>query len=123
MIKKILVITLAIMLIFTSFNVAYGINSGDVKGTLSGIDGKGGNMGDGVKNIVKVVLGVVRIAGMGIAVIMILSFGIKYMVSMPADRAAMMKQSVVYLVGALLLFGASFIVGVVAEVVETASGG
>jgi len=123
MIKKILVITLAIMLIFTSFNVAYGINSGDVKSTMSGVESAGGATGTGVQSILKVVLGVVRIAGMGIAVIMILSFGIKYMVSMPADRAAMMKQSVVYLIGALLLFGASFLVGVVAEVVETASGG
>lgn len=123
MIKKIFIIVLIIFLVLASFNIVYGIDKGEVKSTLSDIDGKGGDMGAGVKNIVKVILGVVRIAGMGIAVIMILSFGIKYMVSMPADRAAMMKQSVVYLVGALLLFGASFIVGVVAEVVETASGG
>ena len=121
--KKILVIALAIMIVFASFSVVYGISGDDVKGTIGDVNNQGKDMGAGVQSILKVVLGVVRIAGMGIAVIMILSFGIKYMASMPADRAAMMKQSVVYLIGALLLFGASFIVGVVAEVVGTATGG
>ena len=95
--KKILVIALAIMIVFASFSVVYGISGDDVKGTIGDVNNQGKDMGAGVQSILKVVLGVVRIAGMGIAVIMILSFGIKYMASMPADRAAMMKQSVVYL--------------------------
>lgn len=66
-----------------------------------------------------VILDTIRIAGFGIAMIMLVAFGIKYMVTMPAERAQMMKQSMVYLLGAVFIFGASFIVGIVANIVET----
>ena len=53
--------------------------------------------------------------------LMIVSFGVKYMATMPTERAQMMKQSMVYLLGAVLLFGASIIVGLISKIVATAT--
>ena len=74
-----------------------------------------------ITKAIKVILDIIRIVGFGISMIMVVSFGIKYMVTMPSDRAQMMKQSMVYMLGALLLFGASFLVGIVSKVIVNAT--
>ena len=76
---------------------------------------------DDIQTAGGVILDTIRIAGFGISIIMLVAFGIKYMTTMPAERAQMMKQSMVYLLGAVFIFGASFIVGIVVNVVEKAT--
>lgn len=119
--RKILIICLMIMILFALISNVYGFTGSDVTSNLIIGDVTTSAIGSKIQTPLGVILDVIRIVGMGIAMIMILAFGIKYMVSMPNERATMMKQSMVYLLGALLLFGASFIVGIIAKVLETAT--
>ena len=75
----------------------------------------------GSDNVIKPVTGlagtvvtVVRVICTGVAVIMLIVLGIKYMVSAPSDRASIMKHAWVYLVGALIMFASSAIISLIA---------
>ena len=52
-------------------------------------------------------LNIVQIVGMGVAVIMLIVLAIKYISAAPGDKAEIKKHAVVYIVGAVVLFGAA----------------
>lgn len=64
------------------------------------------DVSDLVENSSLTVISVMRIAGVTIAIVMILVIAIKYMVSSAGDRADIKKHAVAYVVGAFILFGA-----------------
>lgn len=66
---------------------------------------------DLTENSAKTAVTVIRIAGVTIAIVMILAISIKYMVSSAGDRADIKKHAVAYVVGAFILFGAVGILG------------
>lgn len=58
-------------------------------------------------------LTIIQIIGMTVAVVMLVVLAIKYMVSSVSDRAEIKKHAVVYVTGAVLMFGASGIVEII----------
>jgi len=71
----------------------------------------------GFKKSIGTVLGVVRIVGMVIAIVMLAVIGSKYMMAAPSDRADLKKYIPRYVIGAMVLFSASAIVTVVRDAV------
>lgn len=59
------------------------------------------------------IIGIVQIIGVGIAIITLMALAIKYMVSSIGDRAEIKKHAVVYVVGAVFLFGTSGLLQIV----------
>ena len=57
----------------------------------------------------------IRIIGIGVAFVIISVVGIKYMSAAPGERADMKKSSIQYVIGAVILFGASNILTTLAE--------
>lgn len=72
-----------------------------------------------VKSAVGAVLSVVRIAGTGISIIILAYMGIKYMSAAPGDRADFKKGAMQYVIGAIIVFGASNILGLLIPMFET----
>lgn len=66
-----------------------------------------------VDNVMNLVLGVVQVIAAGVAVIMLIVLAIKYISASPEGKADIKKSAVQYIVGAILLFGASGILGLV----------
>lgn len=124
-IKRVFIIFLLVLtLLFfciDNLNNVYAFGKDEVKGILTDGSEVDQDVSNKITKTIKVVLDVIRIVGFGISMIMVVSFGIKYMVTMPAERAQMMKQSMIYMLGALLLFGASFLVGIVSKVIVNAT--
>ena len=89
------------------------IKSGDIDGT----EGK-----DAIVKIVSTVLRLVRIAGVGVAVAVLMHISVKYIIASAGDRADIKKYAWNYVVGALVLFGASGIVSIAQKFVEDAFG-
>ena len=84
----------------------------------SGQEGDSNVAGKLVKNTEKmsgVVLGAIRIAGGGVAVVMLIVVAMKYMISAPGERAEIKKTSIQYVVGAAIIFIATNIVTILAE--------
>ncbi len=70
-------------------------------------------MGKNVATIMGKVLFIVQVVGMGVAVIMLVVLAIKYISAAPSDKAEIKKHAVVYVVGAVVLFGASGIIEII----------
>ena len=66
-----------------------------------------------VNNIIGAILTVAQVVGTGVAVIMLVVLAIKYIAAAPGDKAEIKKHAVVYVVGAVVLFAASSILGIV----------
>ena len=65
------------------------------------------------QNITGTILGVVQVIGVAVAVIMLIVLAIKYISAAPNDKAEIKKHAVVYVVGAVVLFAASGIIGII----------
>lgn len=59
------------------------------------------------------ILGVVQTVGIGVAVIMLSVMGVKYMIASVEEKAKYKEQMVPYLIGAILLFGGSGLLGII----------
>lgn len=59
------------------------------------------------------ILAIVQVIAVATAIIMLIVLAIKYISSAPNDKAEIKKHAVIYVVGAVLLFGASGILGLI----------
>lgn len=70
-------------------------------------------------SISKTIVGVLRIIGGTVAIVMLLVIAMKYMSSAPSDRADIKKHAIAYVIGAIILFGVTGILSIIIEVSET----
>lgn len=76
---------------------------------------KATNVTNMVTNAAETTVSVLRIAGVTIAVVMLLAVAMKYMMSSAGDRADIKKHAIAYVVGAVVLFGATNIIAAIIE--------
>lgn len=117
-ILKILVVILFIFVVISNFEVmAY-----DVKGSFSGDASQLSGAADAVKTVLSTILDVVRLVGTGVAIIILLVVGAKFMMASPNERANIKQYSINYLIGAMILIGASGILTIIKTFAQTATG-
>ena len=102
---KILSIILIAILMISVLSVPVMASSDDVD-TLFDKDAEGT---DGIMNVGGRIVDIVTTIGIIVAVIVLLVLGIKYMMGSAAEKAEYKKTMIPYLVGAVLIFGASAI--------------
>lgn len=73
------------------------------------------NVGTFAGDILSQTVGLVRIIGVGIAIIILIVVACKYMISAPGDRADIKKHAFPFVIGAFVLFGASGILGIIVD--------
>ena len=76
---------------------------------------KATNVTNMVTNAAETTVSVLRIAGVTIAVVMLLAVAMKYMMSSAGDRADIKKHAIAYVVGAVVLFVATNIIAAIIE--------
>ena len=74
--------------------------------------GNGPPTGSGLANLANNVLGYVQFFGYALAIGMLLYIGIKYMMASANEKADLKKGSINYVIGAVLVAGATFIVSI-----------
>ncbi len=119
MMKKMNLIIIALLIFVTiisacvvEVNAAY-----DFSGKISTMNDKEDTSSatTSAQNVVGAALQVARIVAVGIALIMLAVLAIKYMSSAPSEKAEIKKYAVVYVVGAVVLFAASAILGIIKD--------
>ena len=85
----------------------------------SSIEGSSTSFSSGLQNSAGSVLGVFQVVGYAVAVIILAWLGIKYIMASPEGKAEVKKQAFAYILGAVLLFAASTIVGWVKGTIDT----
>ena len=113
--KAMAVILVAVMLVasFTTSVNALSFNDAQETSTVTNAAQDTSGAADSINRIVGAVLTIVQDVGCGVAVIMLIVLAIKYISAAPGDKADIKKHAVVYVVGAVVLFAASGILGIV----------
>ena len=121
--KKTSKIIVALAIIFTILAIgviSQASQAGDVLGQLTG---EGATVTqDNIINLGNSIIAVVRIVGVVIAVVILLILGIKYMMGSAEEKADYKKSMIPYIVGAVLIFASTAIVGVVYDMASSLNG-
>ena len=112
---KLVLFILKVMAVLFSYNSVF---AGTNFLSPSSIVAQSDSTANSLRNTTGIILAVVQVIGVSVAVIMLLVVGIKYMYSAPNDRAEIKKHMVVYVVGAVVLFASSGILGIIRGFVD-----
>ena len=120
--KIIFVMLLVLTIVIFTFNISYAADSEDEEKSGSGLlDIYDGNVDDstaggGISEARKIIgrcITIVQVFGVFIAVAMCISLGIKYMYASPGDKAQIKNHLTVYVIGAVVMFGATGILQII----------
>ncbi len=122
--KKMLKISLTLILVFSVLFGMFELVS-DAAGSYSGEMGKLLNDSEkyndttGTANKVNKITGTVitsiRIIGVAVAIVMLLVVAMKYMTAAPGDKADIKKSAIQYVVGAIVLFAVTGLLGIISK--------
>ena len=117
-IMAILMVAVIVLALGTTSSMAIDAESiaGQLTGTASGAQ-------ESVVNIGNQLIGIITTVGVVVAVVVLLVLGIKYMMGSAAEKAEYKKTMIPYLVGAILIFGASAITKVVVDLGSSINAG
>lgn len=102
--KKIVKLISIILVIFICFSCIQVQASSIANQIQPKSSGTGANY---FQKAMNVTIGVFQVAAIGLGSIMLAVLGIKYMVSSPGEKAEIKKHATVYIVGAIMAFGAT----------------
>lgn len=116
--KCIAIIMLALLLSAFSYNTVFASSgySEKMKGLIGDAENKWNDTtgaSKSVNSIVSTVITIMRIIGMAVALIMLLVVAMKYMSAAPGEKAEIKKSAIVYVVGAIVLFAVTGILGLI----------
>lgn len=111
---KIISILVLILLIMSVFWTNISLANGDIVNSMSGFEWYGNN-GE-IKTMGQKVIGVIQVIGVSISVIMLIVIAIRFMMASPSEKAEIKNQLVLYVIGAVILFAATTLLGIVADV-------
>lgn len=120
-IKKL--ICIALLILFLSCMLVSNVNAEQGFAKPSDFDNTGvndENVNNLVNNTAVTIISIARIVGVTIAIVMLLVVAMKYMTSSAGDRADIKKHAVAYVVGAIVLFGAVGILGIIDKFAQQA---
>lgn len=120
--KIITILVLAVMVL--SIGASVFATEGPA-GLISGMTPTDYSDNTGLSGIIQNIVKMINIVGVGIAIIILLILGIKYMMGSAEEKADYKKSMIPYLVGAILIFAGTSIVNVVVQLatsLKTADG-
>lgn len=107
-----LIISLIIMLALSNITMAAKVSIDNIKDNDTNVEASG------IKNIGSIILSGITGVGIVVSVVMVAILGVKYMMGSAEERAEYKKSMLPYLIGAILLFGASAIANMVVSLVK-----
>ena len=113
--KIIVTFLIGVTLIMSFSQIASGININLDKFDNSKDESEATNH---VSNIISATINFTQIIGAGIAIMMIVVFGIKYVGASPDGKAELRKDATIYIIGAILIFAAVSLLQIVKNFAE-----
>ena len=112
-----IIVALCIMLTIIAISVvSFGTDAGSV---LAGLTGNANVNTGKITDLGNSIISVVRVVGIVVAVVILLILGIKYMMGSAEEKADYKKSMIPYIVGAILIFASTAIVGVVYDMANS----
>ena len=116
-VKRVIIVALLCVIAFSVLcNVqAAGFSPSDMMGLVNNqADAEApDNVTTAVTNVSGAVITIARVISAAVAVAMLAIVGMKYMSAAPSEKADIKKQAVVYIVGAVIMFACTGILGII----------
>ncbi len=112
---KIVTILVVALMVLSMGISAYASGTSSPAGLIDGMKPSDYSDDSGISGIIQNIVKVVNIVGVGIAIIILLILGIKYMIGSAEEKADYKKSMIPYLVGAVLIFAGTSIVNVIVQ--------
>ena len=109
----VVLIMLTLVLGMSTISRADAVDPGQI---ANGLHGTTSNAQEDITGIGNQIIGIITTVGVVVAVVILLVLGIKYMMGSASEKAEYKKTMIPYLVGAILIFGASAITQVVVNI-------
>ena len=111
--KKVIAILIILIMLITLLSTPV---SAKIITAMSGYE-KTGNTG-ALTTMGGKILGLIQTIGVAVAVIMLIVIAIRFITASPSGKADMKKQLILYTIGAIILFSASGLLGIIANFAE-----
>lgn len=118
--KVIGIVAIMMILVLGMTTISSAVDPGSIAGELTGTES---DAQDQVVGIGNQIIGIITTVGVVVAVVILLVLGIKYMMGSASEKAEYKKTMIPYLVGAILIFGASAITQVVVSIASGINNG
>ena len=118
--KVIGIVAIMMILVLGMTTISSAVDPGSIAGELTGTES---DAQDQVVGIGNQIIGIITTVGVVVAVVILLVLGIKYMMGSESEKAEYKKTMIPYLVGAILIFGASAITQVVVSIASGINNG
>lgn len=120
--KKILKISLTLIIVLSvlfcvlqiTSNASYSEKMANLIGESEDYEDNTGTVNK-VNSVTGTVITAIRIIGICVAIVMLLTIAMKYMTAAPGDKADIKKSAIQYVVGAIVLFGVVGILGIISK--------
>jgi uncharacterized membrane protein len=109
----ILKISLSVLLVLATIAIAVTPVFADYLDPNSITPNDNGGVAAKTQTIAGTILAVAQVIGISVALIMLIVLAIKYISAAPNDKAEIKKHAVIYIVGAVVLFAGSGILGII----------
>ena len=119
--SKIFAVLLILAIAMIAFTTVANATAGDVANIFQKAEESNVDTGD-MTTVAGNIVNIITWVGIIVAIIVLLVLGIKYMMGSAAEKAEYKKTMIPYLVGAVLIFGASGIVQAVVEMTTMTTG-
>ena len=116
--KVMIILTIFMLIILVVFNFSFAATIDNPMGNPNQYKPGGLQNADEVKNIGNVIIGIVQFIGSFVSVLVLIVMGIKYMTGSVEEKAEYKKTMVPYIIGAILVFAITNILGIVNSVTE-----
>lgn len=110
--KTLVVLMISLFVLALAQPEALGYAWGSQINTMAGKTGDS-NVTGAFTNISGAVITIARIICMGVAITMLVLVAIKYMTAAPGEKADIKKHAVIYVVGAIVMFASTGILGII----------
>ena len=114
-IAKILTALIILATIATMLSAVFASGAAGVLGKLKGNTDAAGAVTTTANNII----GIVQVICYAAAVIMLVMLGVKFVTSSPEGKAEIKKSAIIYVIGAIIVFAAGALLGVISNLSTT----
>lgn len=122
--KKIIssILIISVILILFNFNATYATDITDGTSVISAMEGSSdmSSSENSIGDIINTVIGLLQVAGTGIAVVVVSFLGIKYLLASPSEKADTKKSILPIVIGCVLLFGAVNLMAAISDFADKA---
>lgn len=115
-IMKIVTVLVIIAMIATMMSAVFAEGASDVIGNLQGDT----SAASGITGIIKNIIGIVQVICYAAAIIMLIILGVQFITASPEGKATIKKSAIQYVIGAIIVFAAGTLLGIIANMSNSA---